>query len=363
MPTLCEPIGYQMIHRVEIDNFRCFEELHIEGCRRINVIVGDNGAGKTSLLEAIFLCLASGPELAVRYRQQRGLDGTFSGPAIKIEEALWRDLFFSSNWQRQIHIALTGEGPEARSLTIYRGRSQLTIPLEPTGKEAESRTTPIVFEWKDHEGQKHVRIPKMGPRGLEIEGTDEDLPDFFYFAASQVIGSGENAQRFSEMRRAGRGETFVKLLTREYRWIRDLDIEVVAGSPIIFAKVVHSREMLPLAYVSGGINRIIGVMLSIASRERAVVMVDELEDGIFHTHHVPLWRALLTLLRNYDGQMFATTHSYEWLKALIHAAGSKTEDIAFWRLERGDDGHPLLFQFDAKALNDAVKHGAEARGQ
>jgi hypothetical protein len=353
--------GYQMIHAIDIQNFRCFEKLDIKGCRRVNVIVGDNGAGKTSLLEAIFLCLGVNPEIAVRYRQYRGLDGSFAGAPVQIEEALWRDLFFSSNWQRPIQINLYGEGPESRSVIIYRGRSQLTIPLG--GKEEESRTTPVVFDWKDYEGQHHVRTPKIGAGGLEIEGSDQDLPDFFYFPSTHMIGSRENAGRFSEMRRAGRGEAFVKLLTREYQWIRDLDIEVVAGAPIIFAKVRSSNKMLPLAYISSGINRIIGVMLAIASRDRSVVLVDELEDGIFHTHHTPLWRAILALLRNYDGQIFVTTHSYEWLKALTQAAGKKTNDIAFWRLEQSDDNRPLLFQFDGDVLTDAVKHGAEARGQ
>jgi ABC-type transport system involved in cytochrome c biogenesis ATPase subunit len=354
--------GCRMIRTVDVRNFRCFEHLRIERCGRINVIVGDNAAGKTSLLEAIFLALGVNPEIGVRYRQQRGLDGAFSGPPIKIEEALWKNLFFASNWQRQIQIELAGDGPESRSVTVYRGRSQLTIPLELTDREEETRTTPIVFDWKDFEGNHHVRSPKISPKGLEIEGSDENLPDFFYFPASQTIGSSENAGRFSEIRRAGRGPAFVKLLTREYKWIRDLDIEVVAGSPIIFAKTSNSREMLPLAYISGGINKIVNVMLAIAATDRSIVLVDEIENGIFHAHQGAFCRAILALTRNYDGQMFATTHSYEWLKALVQAADDKIDDIALWRLEWSENRTPVLFQFGGNTLRDAIKHGAEARG-
>jgi predicted ATPase len=352
-----------MIHTVDIRNFRCFEQLRIEGCQRVNVIVGDNAAGKTSLLEALFMGLGVNPEvIGIRYRQQRGLDTAFSAPPTKIEEALWKDLFFAGNWQRKIEVGLEGDGPESRSVTVYRGRSQLTIPLETSGKDEETRTAQVVFEWKDSNGKSHVRIPKVGPRGLEIEGSDEDLPDFFYIAASQIIGSSENAGRFSEMRRAGRGPEFVKLLNREYKWIRDLDIEVVAGSPVIFAKARDSQDMLPLAYISGGINRVVSVMLCIASTDRSVVLVDEIENGIFHTHHKSLWRAILALIRNYEGQIFATTHSYELLEALVQAAGDKLDDIALWRLERDDNGRPTLFQFAGDILKDAIKHGAEARG-
>jgi hypothetical protein len=164
------------------------------------------------------------------------------------------------------------------------------------------------------------------------------------------------------MRRAGRGPEFIKLLTKEYQWIRSLDIEVVAGSPIIFAKTPNSQEMLPLAYISGAINRIIGVMLAIASTDRSVVLVDEIENGIFYTHQVALWRAILASIRKYEGQIFATTHSNEWLKALVQAAGDKMDDIALWRLERSENGTPVIFQFGGDTLRDAIKHGAEARG-
>jgi AAA15 family ATPase/GTPase len=63
-----------MINDVDIQNYKCFERLTINGCRRINVIVGDNGSGKTSLLEAMFLALGGTTELVIRFRQNRGLD-------------------------------------------------------------------------------------------------------------------------------------------------------------------------------------------------------------------------------------------------------------------------------------------------
>jgi AAA15 family ATPase/GTPase len=103
-------------------------------------------------------------------------------------------------------------------------------------------------------------------------------------------------------------------------------------------------------------------MLAIASRERSIVLSDEMENGVFHTHHVGLWRSILALIKNYNGQIFATTHSYEWLEALVKAAGDKLDDIALWRLERGDNGEPVLFQFEGETLKGAIKHGAEARG-
>ena len=147
--------------------------LHIDKCRRINLIVGDNGSGKTALLEAIFTALGASTELAVRFRQQRGLEGQFTGPARRIEEALWRDLFFKGNWEHPISVSLEGDGPESRSVTVFRGQSQLTIPLtKEDGVEAESRTAPQAsphFFRRDFNkleiGQSVGRSIVVAPRG------------------------------------------------------------------------------------------------------------------------------------------------------------------------------------------------------
>ena len=44
-----------MLHDLTVQNYRCFEDFHIDGLARVNLFVGNNSSGKTSLLEAIYL--------------------------------------------------------------------------------------------------------------------------------------------------------------------------------------------------------------------------------------------------------------------------------------------------------------------
>jgi recombinational DNA repair ATPase RecF len=46
---------YRMMRSLSIENFRSYRELHLSPLRRVNILVGDNGSGKTALLEALFL--------------------------------------------------------------------------------------------------------------------------------------------------------------------------------------------------------------------------------------------------------------------------------------------------------------------
>jgi ABC-type lipoprotein export system ATPase subunit len=340
-----ESTGFQMIRSVEVRNFRCFEALTVDNCRRINVIVGDNGSGKTALLEAMFLALGMSSEYVMRFRTMRGLDGNFRGSPRKIEDAIWNDYFFGEDQRRTISITLNGTGPEARSLRIARGSSETLIPLKES--EGSGSVSKMQFHWKDANGKDHLVIPSVSDTGVSFPSTGEDLPDFFIFGSTATYSSTENADRFSELSRSNRQRQFVELFTKEYAWIKDLSIEVVAGSPAVYATVAGLSNKVSLPSVSGGINRIVTVLLAIASRPRSVLLVDEIDNGLHHKHHLSFWTAVLSFAKSFDSQLFVTTHNEEWLEALSVAAAKEPEQIALWRLEREGD-HPVIRAFQGK---------------
>jgi energy-coupling factor transporter ATP-binding protein EcfA2 len=350
-----------MIREIAIRNFRCFESLLVRDCRRINLLVGDNGSGKTALLEAIFLALSNNVEASVRLKAQRGFDTRYSGSAEAIEEGIWRDYFFDQDWRRAITIGLSGDGEDSRQLTIARGSGDIVVPFEGFNKKEASAPAPIVFSWRDAAGLVHQASPRITARGIEFASTAEMVPsEYFLFSASQTVSATEAAARFSALSRQGRERGFVDIFTREYPWICDLDIEVVGGVPTIHATLADTKTKMPINAVSGGINRVMAIMLALASQSNTVVLVDEVENGIYFEHKAAVWRGLLSLARRGESQMFLTTHDEEWLDALVEAA-DETADIALWRLERGPKGDPVLRQFTGGALKAGLEFQGELR--
>lgn len=355
------PVGFQMIRSIDIKNFRCYRHLQIDNCARLNVIVGDNGVGKTALLESIFLPLASGTEVAFRLRQQRGLDGTFSGSVRRIEEAIWRDFFYRSDFSSPISLALSGDGIESRSLTISRVPADFLFPIGESAGESIA-SAPVSFVWRDSVGREYRLIPQIAAgQAIQMPDTGEDLPDFFHFAANQTVSSIETAGRFSDLSTRGQHQHFVDVFTREYPWVEEINIEVAAGAPALYAKVKGTKTKVPLANISGGINKCVSVMLAMASRKKSIVLVDEIENGIFYKHHTAIWRGLITFMRENQSQLFVTTHSQECLNALVMAAGEQVDDISLWRVERSDDG-PSISQFTGEELQAGIEYGSEIRG-
>lgn len=341
--------GYQMIKSIEIRNFRCFKHLKINDVSRLNVIVGDNGSGKTALLESVFFPLGATTRFALRFRQQRGLDSSFAGSARRVEGALWGELFHNLSYREPIRLSLTGDGPESRSLIISRDEPK------PGGAPGA-----ISLTYKDSEGTERILFPEIMSKSPEFPETGEDLPDFFYFPASGATGSIENAERFSDLSRARKQQDFVDLFANEYKWLQDLNIEVVAGSPALFGSLDGMDDKIALPNISGGINRMVAILLAIASRPQSIVLVDEIENGVYYKHQPAIWRGLLRFLREHDGQMLVTTHSKEWLEALVDAAGDQLDDIALWRVERGPKG-PEILHFAGDTLKAGIEHGSEIR--
>ncbi|MGP0068964.1 MAG: AAA family ATPase [Isosphaeraceae bacterium] len=62
-----------MISYLELQNYRGFDQYKLSGLARINLLVGKNNSGKTSILEAVQL-LASGGDARIlsRIARQRG---------------------------------------------------------------------------------------------------------------------------------------------------------------------------------------------------------------------------------------------------------------------------------------------------
>lgn len=48
-----------MLQHIRLDNFRCFEHYDIEFTPGVNLLIGDNGSGKTSIIKAVILALNS----------------------------------------------------------------------------------------------------------------------------------------------------------------------------------------------------------------------------------------------------------------------------------------------------------------
>lgn len=354
-----------MIESIDIKNFRCFDSLNLSRLKRINIITGQNASGKTALLEALYITAGASPELVFRTKTWRGIIETVVPRAQSAYEALWRDLFFQFDQNRDIYVTLKGSLTNTRSLLItYKPIQDSLIPLatSPSSPADNAPIASIMFEWTDGSGRKFSAQPQAGVAtfGFKFQGEAAPMPSALYSSA-YVPTQSENAKYFSNFSVKNEESTFVECIREEFPFINDLSVEAyITDTPTIYASVTGFSEKIPTNMLSTGITKLLALILGIANQPNGVILIDEIENGFYYDRLRSVWKLLLKFSKIYDVQIFATTHSAECLEAAAECAKGKEDDFCLMRAEK-INGKSTIKQFTGKAFRAAVSQAAEIR--
>ncbi|MCX7366783.1 MAG: AAA family ATPase [Alphaproteobacteria bacterium] len=330
-----------MITSVEVRNYRSFESTKIDGLQRINLIVGDNGSGKTALLEAIFLAAGPSPEIALRMRLWRGMENQqFMGTHAQIDRAVWADLFHRFNVSEPAFIGLKGSAAHTRSVTMsLRETRRQFVPRR--GAKTPNLLTdyehPVLFEWRGPGEYKKSFSPHMENGQLKFSEVQETLIRTGFYAANRTYASWESIANFSALSRAFKSEEFVATFHKHFPRIEGLSIEVAAGQTMLFATVHGFAEKIPLSLASGGMNKLAAMLLGFSAHPGGIIFFDEIENGFYYRRMPEIWASILDMARAYDVQVFVSTHSAECLKAAAGLARNNISDFSLLRTVMEND--------------------------
>jgi ABC-type lipoprotein export system ATPase subunit len=349
-----------MISSIDIRNFRLFKNLSIKSVSPINLIVGDNGAGKTSLLEAVFLTLSGSTQTGANLKGARAGNTVFQGTAGAFVDSVYLELFHNMDYSNSPSISLHGTGPEARSLVIEKGGGSTRLAK---GKKISEATAddPIRFRYTSATKKKVVSTLNVENNGIVFKGTGEALPNFYYFSAFSTYTSAETAERFSHLS-VDQRRLFVERFSKIFGWISNIVVKASGGSSALWADVKVGKKAIemPLSAVSGGANRIAAILMGMINRRKNVVLIDEVENGVFYEKYELVARLLLEFSREMECQLFLSTHSQEWVRAFTNAAKQHLEEVSLWRIKKGDDG-PEVRQFAGRTIQSGIAHGIDIR--
>ena len=360
-----------MYESFEVSSFRCFRKLTLTDLERVTLIAGVNNVGKTALLEALFLHSgAYNPALTARLNAFRGIE------SLKIEfgwwaETPWDSLFNEFDTAKRVE--LVGEnkatGRRILRLKVVRQPEELAKigqfiqhdASRPEGVLLSSETA-LVLELEYQEGGKsgryHMILSAKEPR-LEPIPPPPPFPAFF-LAARVRIPPAEDAERFGKLEVIGRQDVLLKALQVIEPRLSRLAIVVASGVPMLHGDIGLGR-LVPLPIMGEGMARLASLVLAVGNAPNGVVLVDEIENGLHHSILSKVWRAIGEVARQFDTQLFATTHSLECIVA-AHRAFSESGryDFRLHRLERINETIRAV-SYDQETLEAAIETGLEVR--
>ncbi|MEG4939600.1 AAA family ATPase [Microcoleus sp. F4-D5] len=334
-----------MLKEIEIQNFRCFEQIKISGFERVNLIGGKNNAGKTALLEAIFLNFAPDASSLVILRDLR------REPSKALEampDRAWDNLFYALKKDRFIVII----GKDDNNNT-----DRLEIKVE-----INSIKNKINFEFMRNEDQSTWSLSPVSAGGLLNFRISLDevpiIPSWLRISGKKLTEAYDNARlddKDSEVLKA------FQILDPTIESVESFSI----GEPTLYLRR-KGEKRLPLSLFGDAINRVAEIILKLVNSEYKILLVDEIENGIHYTSQREFWRVLFRLAVELDTQIFAATHSLEMLQAFADVGLETNQECssAYFELAKKPKTDQIIgIRRDLETLNYALEHQKGVRGE
>jgi hypothetical protein len=351
--------GYRMIQSVEITNFRGFRDVSLANLPQFNVLIGESGSGKTAFLEALWIQCGVSPEIYFRMRIFRGMaEANFQLASERLSyEAVFSDIFHSSD-KGVATIHIMDSVADSRYLTISYGEPQLTMQFSKPQADANPVVRKLIFTWKIRENTYVCPLNVVNGQ-IVVETSPDPYPGVF-FASTFVASARENAERLSMLNISGDKQDVIDTIAKIFPSVLDLSSESISGQQMIWAKMNGVKKRIPMAVVSSGINKFMSLLLWISLNPNGVLLVDEIENGFYFANYEEIFRTLVEFCKTYNVQMFAASHSAEFLKAVATVLESEKSNLSMLKTSL-NNGECSIRQLEGVSSVAAIQEGIEIR--
>ena len=368
-----------MLKEIEIQNFRCFEQIKISGFERVNLIGGKNNAGKTALLEALFLY--SDPDgrsiFALKKLRMESSESSASSEWIESIESIykreWDNLFYSLNKDAVIVIHGKDESNVVDQIEIWLDESGNVDNI--FSDQNIERLRELFLKYKDDLSVLNLKLTR---------DNQETVNSVAIATSSSTMGFGSRPNVKEPPFIPSCMKSFERNLTELFDLARlnDKDSEVLKafqildysiesvdsfsiGEPTLYLRR-KGEKRLPLSLFGDAINRVAEIILKLVNSEHKILLIDEIENGIHHTSQREFWRVLFRLAVELDTQIFATTHSLEMLQAFADVGLEPNQECssAYFELAKKPKTDQIIgIRRDLETLNYALEHKKGVRGE
>jgi predicted ATPase len=389
-----------MYEKLEIDSFRGLRHLELPTLAPVTILTGRNNVGKTAVLEALFLH-SSGPRAAQAmltilrpYRVSGTVNVEFSRYASPWELAFYnRDpaepiRITGQVDGRRIAVGLSvprdklsgnivpGSQSEASSSTgtftsvpSFSYSMRITIDTDSPGSDPESAERRRRAYTQSVTAQLGQAI--LGPTGIQQAGgvsldlkpernSDALLISYFLGPQSRSLQT-ELAQRYTAVRLKGREEIFLNSLRAIEPAIKTMEI-LATGAPSLYV-TLQGGVPLPMTAMGEGMIAMANYAGAILEANGALVLIDEIENGIHYTALEKVWRQIGRAAKDAGSQVVASTHSYECVLAAYKAFRDDPNTLQLIQLQSGDDSPAatVAADYDLETLEGALEMGLDVR--
>lgn len=305
-----------LINSFSIHSFRGIHDLTVSGLNHVNLIVGDNNCGKTSVLEALLL-LRSPADIAnfIRIARLRDLTHFRSNTYESFIN------LFSRNMSSDIPLTLSVEAVTSQyhiSCAVSGQESPILLDssdsVSSEGIGFNGLLSYSIGRKEGEEGNVPVQLNEFTEfSGMKID--NRQLINIHYLSPydhilGNIIGRIIQNDNYKEL--------CVEILQLFDPDITDLLIlkNLHTGRPVEYIKHKKLGNM-PISTYGDGIKKVLSLANAIAMSKDGILLIDEVETAIHSKYYSEIFTFLVMACQQFHVQLFITTHNIEAVDSLL----------------------------------------------
>ena len=362
-----------MISRLVVERFRGISNLKIDNLNSINLVVGDNNCGKTSVLEVLQLFRTS-ELLGNIYTIARQRESIFGMNSNSLYENF---ICMFPHDGSDLEICVSGVcNDKDMSYSIKGKEKQILIDVKEmdrffvrenadwlaTEQKTDEFTGEIFYKYGEILKEEQMKINRL----TGISGTPASESDEFkiiYVAPFEHLkGSVIN----QIIKNDGYKRICLKALQLFDSEIEDMMIfkSDISNRPVEYLR--HRRlGNMPLSTFGDGIKKVLVLSNAIAKATGGILLIDEIETAIHKKYYDDIFRFIVKACRAFDVQLFVTTHSLEAIDGLLatqdYEQQTEEDNISVVTLKREDNNTYSRVLLGRKVAQNREAFGFEVR--
>lgn len=294
-----------MLESVLIQNFKGFKNTLISPLRKVNLIIGGQNVGKTSVLEAVQISLGGGETTA--FRQNEGNDAQRFSASVMANPGLTLYAKYSDR-----EYVLTRRDSVQPSVADFAVSDHFHLQGSSTSQAGTS-----------HRFLNKKALKGGAPRCVAVPLF---LPPQMHLVT--LFGKVILTRRKVEL---------TKLLQKVEPRLISLDAIAPDGDQRVYAELEGIAQALPLTQMGHGFSRLVHLFSEMLVSDAQIALIDEVENGIHYSALPTLFQGIKTVAQERDVQSLITTQSWDCLQAACEVFEDTPDMFQVIRLERDED--------------------------
>ncbi len=340
------------LQKIEIQKFKCFQDLNIVNLKRVNLIGGKNNIGKTAFLEACYLPLNSFNVFKsdTNYKTNTGSPlnrDWFHFEIIKLLILLKQNRDNNNFLLEWLLEEFELSDIESFQITI---NNKFKLTLDDDILIPEHYGTKAWGNWgsfnisKFRESNFYNKIYKKNHK-----------PQLGNYTFSSICNI-ENIKDMIDELKLNEKYSLLNQYLKEIFQIEQVDI--------IKNKIMLKQNGIfkNLNEFGDGTKHFINILVIMFSHKNTTIYLDEIENGIHFENLNKLWEIIFKISKEQNVQVFATTHSKECINSYYKISKQiKEDDMSFINLSKNKKDETIALVLDSEMFYSEIEQNHEVR--